>query len=439
MESILIKTLQLILSLSILVIVHELGHFLFSKLFKVRVEKFYLFFNPWFTLFKFKPKGSETEYGIGWLPFGGYVKISGMIDESMDKEAMAQPPKPWEFRTKPAAQRLLIMVGGVLMNFLLAFFIYSMMVWTWGETYLPVKNIKMGFAFNEATLNAGFRDGDIPISADGITINDLDADAMLRLMEAKQVEALRDGETVTIHLPEDFDKIIFDKSENFIIRYPFVVEQIINGTPAQAAGLQTGDSLVGINGQKDMVTHEIMEGLLAGKEKELTLNLFRAGQELAIAITPNEFGKIGVGVRLPSQIYETVKHHYNFFTAFPAGVRIGIQQMKDYLGQFKYIFTKEGAQSLGGFGTIGNLFPDQWNWPAFWGMTAFLSVILGIMNLLPIPALDGGHVMFLLYEVVSGRKPNEKFMEYAQIAGMFLLFGLLIYANGMDIIRAFFQ
>lgn len=297
----------------------------------------------------------------------------------------------------------------------------------------------MGFAFNEATLNAGFRDGDIPISADGITINDLDADAMLRLMEAKQVEALRDGETVTIHLPEDFDKIIFDKSENFIIRYPFVVEQIINGTPAQAAGLQTGDSLVGINGQKDMVTHEIMEGLLAGKEKELTLNLFRAGQELAIAITPNEFGKIGVGVRLPSQIYETVKHHYNFFTAFPAGVRIGIQQMKDYLGQFKYIFTKEGAQSLGGFGTIGNLFPDQWNWPAFWGMTAFLSVILGIMNLLPIPALDGGHVMFLLYEVVSGRKPNEKFMEYAQIAGMFLLFGLLIYANGMDIIRAFFQ
>lgn len=439
METILIKAAQLILSLSILVIVHEFGHFLFSKLFKVRVEKFYLFFNPWFTLFKFKPKGSETEYGIGWLPLGGYVKISGMIDESMDKEAMAQPPQPWEFRTKPAWQRLLIMVGGVLMNFILAFFIYAMMVLAWGEEYLPIGNIKMGLSYNEATLNAGFENGDIPLTADGIAIDKLDAKALFALVEAKEVEVLRNGEVVKITLPENFNKIIFDKNQNFIYRYPFVVEMVTNGSPAITAGLQAGDSIVGINGRKDMATNEIQESLLDYKEKELTLSLYRNGQEMDVNIIPNEFGKIGVGLRSPYKIYETVKHHYNFFTAFPAGIRIGIQQIKDYLGQFKYIFTKEGAKSLGGFGAIGSLFPDQWNWAAFWNMTAFLSIILGVMNLLPIPALDGGHVMFLLYEVISGRKPNDKFMEYAQMVGMFILFALLIYANGMDIIRAFFK
>lgn len=445
METILIKAAQLILSLSILVIVHEFGHFLFAKLFKVRVEKFYLFFNPWFTLFKFKPKGSETEYGIGWLPLGGYVKISGMIDESMDKEAMAQPPKPWEFRTKPAWQRLLIMVGGVLMNFILAFFIYAMMVLAWGEEYLPVGNVKMGFSYNEAAQNVGFRNGDIPVTADGVAVDKnavnldrLNAKTLFALVEAKEVEVLRQGELVKINLPENFSKIIFDKTDNFIMRYPFVVEMVTSGSPAKAAGLEAGDSIVGINGNKNMVTSEIQAALLDYKEKELTLNIYRNGKEMDLMLTPNEFGKIGVGLRLPYKFYETVKHNYNFFSAFPAGVRIGVQQIKDYLGQFKYIFTKEGAQSLGGFGTIGSLFPDKWNWANFWNMTAFLSIILGVMNLLPIPALDGGHVMFLLYEVVSGRKPNEKFLEYAQMIGMFLLFALLIYANGMDIIRAFF-
>ncbi|MCC8146119.1 MAG: RIP metalloprotease RseP, partial [Bacteroidales bacterium] len=400
---------------------------------------FYLFFNPWFTLFKYKPRGSETEYGIGWLPLGGYVKISGMIDESMDKEAMAQPPQPWEFRTKPAWQRLLIMVGGVLMNFILAFFIYAMMVLAWGEEYLPIGNIKMGLSYNQATLNAGFQNGDIPLTADGIAIDKLDAKTLFALVEAKEVEVLRHGEIVKINLPADFNKIIFDKNENFIYRYPFVVEKVTKGSPAKEVGLQVGDSIVGLNGKKDMATNEILAAFSDYKEKELTLNLYRNGRETEVNIIPNEFGKIGVGLRSPYEIYETVKYHYDFFSAFPAGIRIGVQQIKDYLGQFKYIFTKEGAQSLGGFGAIGSLFPDQWNWAAFWNMTAFLSIILGVMNLLPIPALDGGHVMFLLYEVISGRKPNEKFMEYAQMVGMFLLFALLIYANGMDIFRAFFK
>jgi regulator of sigma E protease len=367
------------------------------------------------------------------------VKIAGMIDESLDKEALAQPPQPWEFRTKPAWQRLLIMVGGVLMNFLLAFFIYAAMVFAQGEEYLPLRNVKMGLSYNQTALNAGFRNGDIPLTADGTEIEKIDRNALYKLFEAKEIEVLRNGETVKITLPEDFNKGILEKEIFFNYRYPFVVENIMNGSPAKKADLQPGDSIVGINGQKDMAVNDIQEVLAENKEKEITLNLFRNGQESAVQITPNESGKLGVGLRHPYKIYETVKIKYGFFASIPAGIRIGVQQIKDYLGQFKYIFTKEGAQSLGGFGTIGSIFPDQWNAAAFWSMTAFLSIILGVMNLLPIPALDGGHVMFLLYEVVSGRKPNEKFMEYAQIAGMIFLFGLIIYANGMDIIRAFFK
>jgi regulator of sigma E protease len=439
METVLIRIAQLVLSLSILVIIHECGHFFFARLFKVRVEKFYLFFNPWFTLFKYKPKKSDTEYGIGWLPLGGYVKISGMIDESMDKEALAQPPQPWEFRTKPAGQRLLIMVGGVLMNFLLAFFIYAMIVFAWGEEYLPTGNVKMGFSYNEVFLDAGFKNGDIPVSADEIALDKLDANIVFNLIDAKNVEVLRDGQLVRIKLPDDFGRKNLNKSEHIELRYPFVVESISNGSPALTAALEAGDSIVGFNGNTAMAANEISKSLADYKEKEITLHLFRNGQEQNILITPNEFGKIGVGLRSPYKVYETVKRHYNFFSSFPAGIKIGWDKTVTYLKSLKYLFTKEGAENLGGFGTIASIFPTQWDWMAFWSMTAFLSIILGVMNLLPIPALDGGHVMFLLYEAVSGRKPNDKFMEYAQIGGMILLFGLLIYANGMDIFRAFFK
>ena len=441
METVIIKIVQLVLSLSILVIVHEFGHFIFSKLFKVRVEKFYLFFNPWFSIFKFKPKGSDTEYGLGWLPLGGYVKISGMIDESLDKEAMAQPPQPWEFRTKPAWQRLLIMTGGVLMNFLLAFFIYAMMVLAWGEEYLPVKNVKMGYAYSELTKKAGFQDGDIPLTVDGVALEHLDGKALMTIAEAKEITLLRDGNIMTLKLPSDFNKILFDHDEDFILipRYPFVVTTVSSGSPAKKVGLEEGDSIVGINGVMGLAVNDIQLILTENKGKEITLNLFRKGREMNIDITPDETGKLGVGLTPPNKIYETVRTKYNFFTAFPAGVRIGVETIKAYLSQFKYIFTKEGAQSLGGFGTIASIFPGYWNWADFWTMTAFLSIILGVMNLLPIPALDGGHVMFLLYEVVSGRKPNDKFMEYAQIAGMLFIIALVLYANGNDIFRAFFK
>lgn len=443
MEAIVIKALQLILSLSILVIVHECGHFLFAKLFKVRVEKFYLFFNPWFSLFKYKPKKSETEYGIGWLPLGGYVKISGMIDESMDKEALAQPPQPWEFRTKPAGQRLLIMIGGVLMNFILAFFIYAMIVFAWGEEYIPVSNVKMGFTYNEVFHEAGFQEGDILVSANGISFDGIDirrdVNKLFDLLEAKEVKILREGETISIQLPKDFINKNLSKESIIDYRFPFIVKSISGGSPALKAGLEAGDSIVGLNGSTRMSTNEISKELENYKEKELTLHIYRNGQTQDVLIIPNEFGKIGVALCMPNEIYETVKRHYNFFSSFPAGIRIGIETAQGYLKGLKYIFTKEGAESVGGFGTIANIFPEKWHWPSFWNMTAFLSIILGVMNLLPIPALDGGHVMFLLYEVVSGRKPNDKFMEYAQMVGMFLLLALLLYANGMDVFRYFFK
>ncbi|GHV08225.1 zinc metalloprotease [Bacteroidia bacterium] len=435
METVLIKVVQLILSLSILVIVHEFGHFILAKIFKVRVEKFYLFFNPWFSLYKFKPKNSETEYGVGWLPLGGYVKISGMIDESMDKEAMAQPPKPWEFRTKPAWQRLLIMVGGVVMNFILSFFIYAMIVFAWGKEYLPIQNAKMGYTYNELTQKAGFRNGDIPLTADGVSLERLDGKTLYALVDAKEVTVLRDGEVVTIQLPADFDKILFEEEPNFELRYPFVVQDVTGSSPAKTAGLQAGDSIVGANGNLTMAASEIQKALADNKSKAITLDVYRSAQLLSVAITPNESGKIGVALKSPYKLYETVRIKYNFFSSFPAGISIGIETISNYLGQFKYLFSKDGAKGLGGFGAIGNLFPPIWSWPDFWSMTAFLSIMLGIMNILPIPALDGGHVLFLIYEVVSRRKPNEKFMEYAQMAGMALLLLLLVYANGNDLFR----
>ena len=435
METVLIKTAQLFLSLSILVIIHECGHFFFARFFKVRVEKFYLFFNPWFTLFKYKPRGSETEYGIGWLPLGGYVKISGMIDESMDKEALAQPPKPWEFRVKPAWQRLCIMVGGVLMNFILSFFIFSMIVYAWGESYLPIKNVKMGYAYNETTLKVGFQIGDIPLTADNVPLEYMDGKTLLSIVNAKEVTVLRNGEVVTIHLPADFKKVVFDPEINFVERFPFVVKEVTNGSPARKASLSNGDSIVGVNGELNLSQYEIQKQFAENKESEITLNIYRNNQLLSLPIIPNEFGKIGVILKSDYDFYETIDIRYNFFTSIPAGVRIGMTSIKNYLGQFKFIFSKEGAQNLGGFGAIGNLFPSKWHWPSFWHMTAFLSIMLGVMNLLPIPALDGGHVLFLLYEVITGRKPNDKFMEYAQIAGMILIFGLLLYANGNDLFR----
>lgn len=440
MESFLIKALQLILSLSILVIVHEFGHFIFARIFKIRVEKFYLFFDPWFALFRHKPKNSETEYGVGWLPLGGYVKISGMIDESMDKEQLAQPAQPWEFRSKPAWQRLLVMVAGVIFNLLLAFFIYAMVVFTWNDTYLPLKNVAQGMEYSEAAKSAGFRDGDILLRADGKELQRFGVSTLLDVADAEEVIVLRDGRETVISIPEDFMKSLMAKKEGFAaIRFPTVVSKTQENSGAARAGLQPNDSIVAVNGIATPTFGDFRRELEKNKNKEISLDFYRDGLVNSVVAQTDTAGMLGFVPKSAGQIYGTITIEYGFFQSFPAGVKMGVQTLKDYVNQFKYVFTKEGASSLGGFGTIGNLFPPVWDWHAFWMMTAFLSVILAFMNILPIPALDGGHVMFLIYEVVSGRKPNEKFMEYAQIAGMVLLIGLLLYANGMDVVRAIFK
>ena len=442
METFLIRALQLILSLSILVLVHEFGHFIFARIFKVRVEKFYLFFDPWFSLFKFKPKNSETEYGIGWLPLGGYCKISGMIDESMDKEAMAQPAKPYEFRSKPAGQRLMIMIAGVLFNFLLALFIYSMVLYTWGETYLPLKNMKHGMYYSEAFQEVGFRDGDILLKANNEELHRLDQSSFRKVVEASNVTVLRDGVETVIPIPEDMMQRFMREGKGFASpdRVPMVVKKLSEkDSPAATAGLQPGDSIVSINGQATPLFEDVAKMLDQNKGKDITLGFYRGGMEQSVVIQPDTAGKIGVYLMSKTDLYPTVTRTYGFFESFPAGVRLGINTLKGYVNDMKYVFTKEGASSLGGFGTIGSIFPTVWDWQVFWMQTAFLSIILAFMNILPIPALDGGHVMFLLYEVIARRKPSDKFLEYAQITGMFLLFALLIYANGNDIFRFFFK
>lgn len=440
METILVKALQLILSLSILVLIHEFGHFIFARIFKVRVEKFYLFFDPWFSLFKFKPKNSETEYGVGWLPLGGYCKISGMIDESMDKEAMAQPAKPYEFRSKPAGQRLLIMIGGVLFNFLLALFIYSMILFAWGDTYLPLKNAKLGMDYSETFHNVGFQDGDILLKADDIELERFGEDCFRSVLDAQTVTVLRDGVETVISMPDDMaQRVMRDKKGFANIRFPMVLQEVGQGSPAEIAGLQSGDSIISINGILTPTFYDVAEFLAENKDTDITVGLYRAGVPQTVTLHTDTAGLMGVYTQAPFQIYQTVTREYGFFESFPAGAKMGVDILKGYVGDMKYIFTKEGASSLGGFGTIANLFPSEWDWNTFWRMTAFLSIILAFMNILPIPALDGGHVMFLLYEVITRRKPSDKFLEYAQVTGMIILFALLIYANGNDLFRLFFK
>ena len=440
METFLIKTVQLLLSLSILVIVHEFGHFIFARMFKVRVEKFYLFFDPWFSLFKFKPKNSHTEYGIGWLPLGGYVKIAGMIDESMDREQMKQPAQPWEFRSKPAWQRLLIMVAGVVFNFILAVFIYSMIAYTWGTSYIPFKNAYAGMEYCQSAREIGFQNGDIPLTADGATLDFMSSETLQKIVEAREVEVLRGTDTVSIAIPQDFMLRLIDKEEQFATyRIPPVVYEAADHTGAQQAGLQKGDRIESINGKTTPSLDELHQVLANYRDTTVTVAFLRNGVQHSTQVKTDSVGALGILISPLAESYEVVTEHYGFWESFPKGIELGVDKLTSYVSSMKYVFTKEGAQSLGGFGAIGSIFPEQWNWEAFWSMTAFLSVILAFMNILPIPALDGGHVLFLLYEVITRRKPNDKFMEYAQMGGMIFLLLLLIYANGNDIFRFFFK
>ncbi len=439
METILIKTAQLLLSLSILVILHEFGHFMFARLFKTRVEKFYLFFDPWFSLFKMK-KG-ETEYGVGWLPLGGYVKISGMIDESMDKEAMKLPAQPWEFRSKPAWQRLLIMLGGVMMNFLFAMIIYIGILYAWGESYLPTANVKYGISVNETGKEIGFQNGDKILSVENQIVENFSAVIPTIVLDnAKTVQVERNGQKTDVEI-NDADLALLLKSKSVISpRMPFEIKigRIEKESPADKAGLKKEDIFVGADSLRFQYYDEFTDYLFAKKGQVILVDMIRDGQPLQKEVVVSEEGKIGFAVAfINPDMFEYKTIEYGFFESIPAGIKRGVRTSTDYLKQFRLFFKKEtkAYESLGGFATIGNIFPGSWDWYAFWNMTAFISIILAIMNLLPIPALDGGHVVFLLGEIITGRKPGEKFLEYAQIAGMVLLLALVLYANANDIIK----
>lgn len=439
MDTILIKTAQLLLSLSILVVLHEFGHFMFARLFKTRVEKFYLFFNPWFSLFKVQ-KG-ETEYGIGWLPLGGYVKISGMMDESMDKEAMKLPPQPYEFRSKPAWQRLLIMLGGVLMNFLFAMLIYIGIMYAWGEEFLPTENAKYGISVNEVGKEIGFQNGDKILSIDNQYIENFSAIIpTIVLDDAKTVQVERNGQKLDVEISGSDLALLLKSKSVMVPRTPFDIKvgKVEKNSPAHTADLHKDDIFSGVDGLKFEFYDEFSDYIYSKKSQNIRLEIIRNGQAISKEVTVSDEGKIGflAAYNNPDLFeYKTVK--YGFFESIPAGIKRGVSTTGDYLKQFKLFFKKEtkAYESLGGFATIGNIFPGKWDWYSFWNMTAFISIILAIMNLLPIPALDGGHVMFLFGEIITGRKPGEKFLEYAQIAGMVLLLALVLFANANDIIK----
>ncbi|HNX43939.1 MAG TPA: RIP metalloprotease RseP [Bacteroidales bacterium] len=437
---ILIKTVQLLFSLTILVFIHELGHFLSAKACKARVEKFYLFFDPWFSIFKFK-KG-DTEYGIGWLPLGGYTKISGMIDESMDTEQMKQPAQPWEFRAKPAWQRLIIMVAGVIMNIVLAIGIYIATLAIWGEQYLPTSEVKYGIAVDSLGYELGLRNGDKIISIDNAVVEDFSKiPSHILLEKARTIQVERDGKPAEVVIPEGFlSKMIKSQSADFIsVRIPFEVDDFAKSSPAKAAGLKKGDKIIGIDTLStpyfDMFRAEIQKH----KNQEVTVVALRENDTVRIRVKVPEKGLIGVAPKPPVTYFNLSERHYNAFQAIPAGFVKTWKGIDNYWKQLKLIFSKDvkAYESVGGFITIGKIFPATWDWESFWALTAFLSIMLAILNILPIPALDGGHVLFVLVEIITGRKPSDKFLEYAQIVGMVLLFGLLILANGNDIIRLF--
>ncbi len=451
MEIFLIRVLQFMLAISLLVLLHEGGHFFFAKLFGVRVDKFYIFFDWKFSLFKFKPKNSDTEYGIGWLPLGGYCKIAGMIDESFDTEQMKQPVQDYEFRSKPAWQRLFIMIGGVLVNFLLALFIYGQILFWWGDTYIPVKDMTMGMKFNQEAKSYGFKDGDILVGTDTKAFKDFSADLYRDISEAKRVDILRDGKPMSISLPGDLNLLNMIKADPAFVRplLPARIDSVMAGSPAEKAGLKAGDHILALNGAPVDSYNEFIDQL--GRREDLLLTAKTPADSLKARTVTIVFGsdakadtatvvltpelKLGFFAPNLTAIYEPVTVEYGFLESIPAGIKYGWHVLASYVDDMKYVFSAEGAKSLGGFGAIGSLFPPMWDWYMFWKMTAFLSIILAFMNILPIPALDGGHVLFLLYEMITRRKPSEEFMIRAEYVGFGLLILLMVVANLNDILR----
>ena len=432
-----IKAVQLLLSLSILIVLHELGHFIPAKLFGTRVEKFYLFFDVKYSLFK--KKIGETVYGIGWLPLGGYVKISGMIDESFDKEQMQKPPQPWEFRSKPAWQRLIIMLGGVTVNLLLGFFIYMMILFVWGKETLPQENIPLGLEPSALIQEIGFEKGDKIVNVDGKVLDNvmqINRMLLLRPVEKIKVEKLN-GSTEDIIIPENIGNDIFQSGQinSFLPLFSATLDSVLNDSPALYAGIQSGDRILSINNESIYDYGSFINWLDNNADDVIDVVVERGASNYTLSIDRNDDGTIGV-LKKDSRI-KTINKKVGLVDSVKQGFDYGYWQLYDYISGFSFVFTKKGAQQLGGFGTIGNLFPAKWDWKGFWGSTALLSIILAFMNVLPIPALDGGHVMFLIYEIVTGKRPSDKFMEVSTMIGFFLLIAVVLYANGNDLFRAF--
>jgi len=437
---ILIKALQLLLALAILIIIHETGHFVFARLFKTRVEKFFLFFDPWFAIFK--KKIGDTVYGLGWLPLGGYVKISGMIDESMDLEQLSKPPQPWEFRSKPAWQRLLIMLGGVLVNFIFALILYVFILYTWGERYLPLKNLTYGIMVDSTAMEIGLRNGDKILSLDGYEVeNYMSVVHDIVVNDVKTIQIERNGQLMQLEIPEKAVSSLLKSSMPILPRMPFYIYDFQENSPAFEAGIRKDDRIIALNDIPTFYFDEFKSQIQDYKNQEARITVLRNNTDtINYNLMIPETGLIGVRPDFAFDRYFELKEiNYSFIQSIPAGISKGFNTINSYLKQLKLLFRPEtkAYESLGGFIKIASIFPGEWIWQSFWNFTAFLSIILAIMNLLPIPALDGGHVLFLGYEMISGRKPGDKFLEYAQIAGMIFIFSLLIYANGNDIIQLF--
>lgn len=435
---VIIRIAQLLVSLSILIVLHELGHFTLARIFKVRVEKFYLFFDAGFSLFK--KKFGDTVYGIGWLPLGGYVKISGMIDESMDREQMKQPPQPHEFRSKKAWQRLLIMLGGVIVNFLLALLIYILVFFKWGEEYVPLENLVYGYSFVDEFKELGLENGDKVLALDGEKVerwSTIHHDIVVN--DPRVIEVERDGVIRDIQVPEGMTSKLLKLKSVMEPRFPCEVYGLPEGGKMTLAGVEVNDRFIGVNGTPIQFYDEFKEMTRKEGNSTFDLTILRGADTVQVQASTDENGLFGFNPKNYTAFFETVVVRYSFIQSIPAGINRGFEITGSYLKQLKMLFKPEtkAYEELGGFIKIGSIFPSTWNWEMFWNMTAFLSIILAIMNVLPIPALDGGHVMFLMFEIITGRKPGDKFMEYAQIVGMILLLSLLLYANLNDIIGLF--
>ncbi len=437
-----IKVCQVIVCFSLLVLVHEFGHFLFAKIFHARVDKFYLFFNPWFSIFKFRI--GETEYGMGWVPFGGYCKIAGMVDESMDTDQLKSEPQPWEYRSKPAWQRLLIIVGGVLMNIVLAIGIYIGITYAWGDSYIKTKDVTEGFAFSEVAQEVGFRNGDKILSVGGEYVdNYMQVPAMILLDEAREVTVERDGEPVQVVIDPKHIKAMLKDEEFIMLRSPFVVGRVATGSGAEAAGLAAGDSLVAVDGVPMRWFDQFRDMFMQHKGDTLQVAFLRGGERMTAAVPVSDAGQIGVGLGAVSvtDVYTVSTRRYSFWESIPVGTGRAFTSIGSYLKQLKLIASPdtEAYKSVGGIIAMGNIFPGYWDWASFWQITALISIMLAVLNILPIPMLDGGHMVFILYEMITGRVPSDKFMERAQVVGMIIVFGIIILANGNDILKLIFK